>query len=269
MAPAARAAHPLQPAAFRSSAPAPGAGPIRPPAARPTWVSSGRPCAALRPRRQLWSERRTGAATVAGPLLAGLERAEPPGVLAQWTGPRRVRSPPASDRARDQAVDPAAEIVTAGLPDSNRGVRFASSVSGMFAAGARAFDTLASEPVRTRRAGCSTRQGRARGVSFENGDNPGVGHGARLGDRRVHQAFRVRRSAGGAPSQEPYAALAAPARTGHPRSSLQLARLTALRGRGDFFGLHTGCSGIEAPSPAFAFAPTLVADPTARVAAAD
>jgi hypothetical protein len=72
-------------------------------------------------------------------------------------------------------VDPGAEIVTAGLPDSRLGVPLRDYVSAMYAAGgAGAFDTLAVNPYGLDAPGVLETVRAVRAVASDNGDNPAV-----------------------------------------------------------------------------------------------
>jgi hypothetical protein len=72
-------------------------------------------------------------------------------------------------------VDPGAEIVTAGLPDSRLGVPLRDYVAAMYAAGgAGAFDALAVNPYGLDAAGVLDTVRTVRAVASESGDNPAV-----------------------------------------------------------------------------------------------
>jgi hypothetical protein len=72
-------------------------------------------------------------------------------------------------------VDPGAEIVTAGLPDSRLGVPLRDYVAAMYAAGgADAFDALAVNPYGLDAHGVLDTVRAVRTVAAENGDNPAV-----------------------------------------------------------------------------------------------
>jgi hypothetical protein len=69
-------------------------------------------------------------------------------------------------------LDPGAEIVTAGLPQSRLGIPFERYLRGMYRAGARgAFDTLAIHPFSRNERAAVTAVGRARTLMDENGDS--------------------------------------------------------------------------------------------------
>lgn len=69
-------------------------------------------------------------------------------------------------------LDPSAEVVSAGLPQSRLGIPFARYLRGMYAAGARgAFDTLAIHPFSRNERAAVTAVGRARTLMDENGDS--------------------------------------------------------------------------------------------------
>jgi len=72
-------------------------------------------------------------------------------------------------------VDPGAEIVTAGLPDSRLGVPLRDYVAAMYAAGGSgAFDALAVNPYGLDARGVLDTVRAVRAVAAENGDNPAV-----------------------------------------------------------------------------------------------
>lgn len=72
-------------------------------------------------------------------------------------------------------VDPGAEIVTAGLPDSSHGVPLDEYVAGMYkAGGAGAFDDLAVNPYGLDAHGVLQTVRQVRAVASANGDNPAV-----------------------------------------------------------------------------------------------
>ena len=75
-----------------------------------------------------------------------------------------------------EGVDPEAEIVTAGVPDSRNGVPLADYLAGMYRAGGKtAFDTLATHPYATTPEGVSENLAAARELLDRHGD-----HGANL-----------------------------------------------------------------------------------------
>ena len=146
-------------------------------------------------------------------------------------------------------VDPGAEIVTAGLPDSRLGVPLRDYVAAMYAAGgAGAFDALAVNPYGLDAQGVLETVRAVRGVACENGDNPAV------------WVTELGWATGGPPSDF---------KVGEPRQAelleetvLALARRRdGLRIRGvvyfnwrdstpyaggrDFFGLHTGLLRLD------------------------
>jgi len=68
-------------------------------------------------------------------------------------------------------LDPGADVVSAGIPDSRLGISFDDFVSGMYKAGARgAFDTLAIHPYARDAAGVVAAVEQARRIMNENGD---------------------------------------------------------------------------------------------------
>jgi hypothetical protein len=72
-------------------------------------------------------------------------------------------------------VDPGAEIVTAGLPDSRRGVPLRDYVAAMYAAGgAGTFDALAVNPYGLDANGVLDTVRAVRAVAAESGDDPAV-----------------------------------------------------------------------------------------------
>ena len=143
-----------------------------------------------------------------------------------------------------RSVDPGAEIVTAGLPDSTRGVPLRDYVAAIYAAGgAGSFDTLAVNPYGLDAAGVLDIVREVRAVAADAGDNPAI------------WVTELGWATGGPPS----AFLVSEARQAEllERTVLALARRRdELRIRGvvyfnwrdslpyaggrDFFGLHTG-----------------------------
>lgn len=78
----------------------------------------------------------------------------------------------AADEIR--AIDPEAEVVSAGLPDSHLGIRFEEFVAGMYAAGARgSFDSLAIHPYAPSVSELLALVENARVVMDRNGDRAG------------------------------------------------------------------------------------------------
>ena len=196
-----RAPDPLQPSAVpleRARRAAAGAGPIRP-AARPTWAGSA-PCSPAATARggSFWREH-PQLPRLPGSLLAGLERAEPARVLARGPGRGRVRArccaPPGAAIKR---VDPGAEIVTAGLPDSELGVPLRDYLGGDVRGGRRGHLRRAGgQPLRrdAPRACSTPSRPRAGWLAHERRRPAGLGHRARLGHRRAAQRLPRRASA--------------------------------------------------------------------------
>jgi hypothetical protein len=143
-----------------------------------------------------------------------------------------------------RTVDPGAEIVTAGLPDSTRGVPLRKYVSDMYAAGAAgAFDALAVNPYGLDARGVLDKVRIVRRVASTNGDNPSVwvtelGWATGGGASR----FRVSEARQAELLEETVLALA------RRRDELRIRGVvyfnwrdsTPYAGGVDFFGLHTG-----------------------------
>ena len=142
------------------------------------------------------------------------------------------------------SVDPGAEIVTAGLPDSTRGVPLREYVADMYAAGAAGtFDVLAlnlfGRDARETIEGVRS----VRDVAAASGDNPAVWlTELGLGHRRPTERLPRQR---GAPGR---AARADGARLARRREELRIRGVVYFNWRDslpyaggvDFFGLHTG-----------------------------
>jgi len=141
-------------------------------------------------------------------------------------------------------VDPDAEIVTAGLPDSARGVPLADFLRGMYAAGAAdAFDTLALHTFARDTPGVLTAIRAARRVAAANGDDPAVwvtelgwASGGPPSQCRVSPAEQA------ALIQETLTSLARRRRELRLRGVIYFNWRDSLpyAGGRDFFGLHTG-----------------------------
>jgi polysaccharide biosynthesis protein PslG len=141
-------------------------------------------------------------------------------------------------------VDPGAEIVTAGLPDSSRGVPLREYVAEMYEAGAAgSFDALAVNPYGLDARGVLDKIRTVRRVASTNGDNPSVwvtelGWATGGGASR----FRVSEARQAQLLEETVLALA------RRRSDLRIRGVvyfnwrdsTPYAGGVDFFGLHTG-----------------------------
>ena len=143
-----------------------------------------------------------------------------------------------------RGVDPGAEIVTAGLPDSARGVPLREYVSDMYAAGATGtFDALAVNPYGLDARGVLAKIRTVRRVASTHGDNPSVwvtelGWATGGGASR----FRVSEHRQAQLLHETMLALA------RRRDDLRIRGVvyfnwrdsTPYAGGVDFFGLHTG-----------------------------
>ena len=141
-------------------------------------------------------------------------------------------------------VDPGAEIVTAGLPDSARGVPLTSYVEAMYAAGgAGAFDALAVNPYGKDPSGVLDTLRGVRAVAAANGDNPALWV-TELGwaTGGPPSKFRVSEARQAALLERTLLSLA------RRREELRLRGViyfnwrdsTPYAGGRDFFGLHTG-----------------------------
>ena len=146
-------------------------------------------------------------------------------------------------------VDPGAEIVTAGLPDSTLGVPLGEYVAAMFGAGGRgAFDALAVNPYGLDARGVLDTVRAVRAVAAESGDNPAVwvtelgwATGGPPSDFRVSEARQA---------ELLEATVLALARM---RDELRIRGVvyfnwrdsTPYAGGRDFFGLHTGLLRLD------------------------
>ena len=141
-------------------------------------------------------------------------------------------------------VDPDAEIVTAGLPDSARGVPLGNYLRGMYAAGAAdAFDTLALHTFARDTSGVVGAIRAARRVAAANGDDPAVWV-TELGwaSGGPPSEFRVSPAEQAALIQETLTSLARRRRELRLRGVIYFNWRDSLpyAGGRDFFGLHTG-----------------------------
>jgi hypothetical protein len=146
-------------------------------------------------------------------------------------------------------VDPGAEIVTAGLPDSSRGVPLGEYVTAMYdAGGAGAFDVLAVNPYGLDARGVLNTVKGVRAVASAHGDNPAVwvtelgwATGGPQSDFRVSEAEQARLL------EQTLLALA------RRRDELRLRGVvyfnwrdsTPYAGGPDFFGLYTGLLRLD------------------------
>ena len=136
-------------------------------------------------------------------LMAGLERAQPAGLLAEWAERASVREPAARGGQRHQKARPESEIVTAGLPPSklSGAVPLQKFIAKMYAAGGRtAFDTLAinSYAVDAKSLGKLLRD--TRSLMNRRGGRAGedLGHGARLVRQGAEEPILCREETPGA-----------------------------------------------------------------------
>ena len=154
-------------------------------------------------------------------------------------------------------VDPGAEIVTAGLPDSRLGVPLRDYVAAMYAAGgAGAFDALAVNPYGLDAAWRARhREGRADSRRRERRQPGRVGHRARLGHRWAAQRLQGERAAPGRAAGGHRARTGAAAGRGcaSAASSTSIGAIPLpTRAGADFFGLHTGLLRLDGHAkPAF------------------
>jgi len=180
---------------------------------------------------QVWNEPNLPAYWPSGPDAAEYVR------LLRATG-RGIRS-----------VDPTAEIITAGLPDSSLGVPLRDYVAAMYAAGgADAFDTLAVNPYGLDARGVLDTVRAVRAVASENGDNPAVWVtelGWATGGPRSD--FRVSEPRQAELLEETVLALARRRRDLHIRGVVYFnwRDSTPYAGGRDFFGLHTGLLRLD------------------------
>jgi hypothetical protein len=141
-------------------------------------------------------------------------------------------------------VDPGAEIVTAGLPDSSLGVPLDDYLAAMYAAGgASAFDVVAVNPYGEDARGVLDRVREVRAVASSSGDNPAVWI-TELGwaTGGPQSAFRVSEAGQAALLERTLLALA------RRRDELRIRGVVYFNWRDsipyaggrDFFGLHTG-----------------------------
>jgi len=141
-------------------------------------------------------------------------------------------------------VDPGAEIVTAGLPDSSRGVPLREYVADMYAAGAAGtFDALAVNPYGLDAHGVLGKIRTVRRVASTNGDNPSVwvtelGWATGGGASR----FRVSETRQAQLLEETVLALARRRKDLRIRGVVYFNWRDSIPYKGgvDFFGLHTG-----------------------------
>ena len=152
-------------------------------------------------------------------------------------------------------VDPGAEIVTAGLPDSTLGVPLDKYLRDMYAAGAAgAFDVIAVNPYGEDARGVLDTVRAVRAVASRNGDNPAVWV-TELGwaTGGPQSAFRVSEAGQAALLERTLLALA------RRRGELRIRGVvyfnwrdsTPYAGGVDFFGLHTGLLRLGGrPKPA-------------------
>lgn len=148
-----------------------------------------------------------------------------------------------------KSVDPRAEVVTAGFPQSNQGVPFARYVADLYRAGAKgSFDTLALHPYSRNASGVVSAVAGARALIRRHGDDAGL------------RVTEFGWASGGPPSQFTVGARgqARRIRAALTQLSAQRARL-GLRGAvyfnwrdlppypggADFFGLHSGLLDIR------------------------
>ena len=153
-------------------------------------------------------------------------------------------------------VDPGAEIVTAGLPDSTLGVPLDRYLTDMYAAGgAGAFDVIAVNPYGEDARGVLDTVRAVRAVASRNGDNPAVWI-TELGwaTGGPQSAFRVSEAGQAALLERTLLALA------RRRDELRIRGVvyfnwrdsTPYAGGVDFFGLHTGLLRLDGRAkPAF------------------
>jgi hypothetical protein len=153
-------------------------------------------------------------------------------------------------------VDPGAEIVTAGLPDSTLGVPLETYLRDMYAAGAAgAFDVIAVNPYGEDARGVLDTVRSVRVVASRNGDNPSVWI-TELGwaTGGPQSAFRVSEAGQAALLERTLLALA------RRRDQLRIRGVvyfnwrdsTPYAGGVDFFGLHTGLLRLDGHAkPAF------------------
>lgn len=153
-------------------------------------------------------------------------------------------------------VDPGAEIVTAGLPDSSRGVPLREYVADMYAAGAAgSFDALAVNPYGLDARGVLDTVRLVRRVASTNGDDPAVWV-TELGwaTGGPQSSFLVSEAEQARLLERTLLALA------RQRRALRIQGVvyfnwrdsTPYAGGRDFFGLHTGLLRLHgAPKPAF------------------
>ena len=155
-------------------------------------------------------------------------------------------------------VDPAAEIVTAGLPDSRLGVPLRDYVGAMYAAGgAGAFDALAVNPYGLEAEGVLDTVRTVQAIASANGDNPAVWV-TELGwaTGGPPSAFKVSERRQAALLEETVLALA------RRRDDLRIRGViyfnwrdsTPYAGGRDFFGLHTGLLRLDGEAKPALFA---------------
>jgi hypothetical protein len=146
-------------------------------------------------------------------------------------------------------VDPGAEIVTAGLPDSSRGVPLDEYVTAMYdAGGAGAFDVLAVNPYGLDARGVLDKIKGVRAVASAHGDNPAVwvtelgwATGGPQSDFRVTEGEQARLL------EKTLLALARRREQLHLRGVVYFnwRDSTPYSGGKDFFGLHTGLLRLD------------------------
>jgi hypothetical protein len=165
-----------------------------------------------------------------------------------------------------KSVDPNAEVVTAGLPESRLGIPFGRFLQGMYDAGAKsAFDTLALHPYARDGSGVTAAVDQARSIMDSNGDNSARIWVTEMGwaDSGPHSAFTVGASGQASRISSTLSDLV------DMRSQARLRGVVYFGWRDgapyapafrDFWGLHTGLldlDGVAKPALA-AFAGTLV-----------
>ena len=175
-----------------------------------------------------------------------MERAEHPRLLAE-----RARTPPSTPRccARSaqgiKAVDPGAKVVTAGLNESELGIKLVPFLQGMYRAGGKgSFDVLALHPYAPGSDLVMAQISRAVRELRRNGDPARtLGDGARLGHRQPVEA-RARRERGGPGLADPPHVTELARFRGRLRLDgifyFNWRDVSPAPGSGDHWGLHTG-----------------------------
>jgi len=157
-----------------------------------------------------------------------------------------------------RSVDPRAELVTAGLPDTRRGVRLATYLRQLYAAGARGtFDTVGVNLYARTPGGVLLAARRTRQVMARYGDDRARIWITELGwaDDGPRSSFTVGRAAQARSVRDALRLTAASARLLRLRGTVYYAwkDLPPYPGIGDFWGLHTGLLDESgAPKPALA-----------------